>query len=44
MTQVYDILDKIKDRLQANPNVFSVTYGDLTEVDLNKTTDRKSVV
>lgn len=38
MTQVYDILTKIKDRLQANPNVFSVTYGDLTEVDLNKTT------
>jgi hypothetical protein len=38
MTQVYDILDKIKDRLRNNPNVFSVTFGDISEVDLNKTT------
>jgi len=38
MTQVYDILDKIKDRLRANPNVFTVTFGDLSDVDLNKTT------
>lgn len=38
MTQFYDILDKIKDRLRANPNVFSVTYGDITKVDLDKTT------
>jgi len=38
MTQFYDILDKIKDRLRTNPNVFSVTYGDITKVDLDKTT------
>ena len=38
MTQVYDIVDKLKDRLRTNPNVFTVTYGDITEVDLNKTT------
>ena len=38
MTQVYDLIDKLKDRLRTNPNVFTVTYGDLTEIDLNKTT------
>lgn len=38
MTQVYDILDKVRDRLRDNPNVFSVTFGDISEVDLNKTT------
>lgn len=38
MTQFYDILDKIKDELRMNPNVFSVTYGDITKVDLDKTT------
>jgi hypothetical protein len=38
MTQVYDILNKIKDRLRDNPNVFTVTFGDITQVDLNKTT------
>ena len=38
MTQVYDILNKIKDRLRDNPNVFTVSFGDLTEIDLNKTT------
>ena len=38
MTQVYDIVDKLKDRLRTNPNVFTVTYGDISEVDLNKTT------
>jgi len=38
MTQVYDILDKIRDRLRDNPSVFSVTFGDISEVDLNKTT------
>tara|TARA_B110000977_G_C10893989_1_gene422564 strand:+ start:84 stop:542 length:459 start_codon:yes stop_codon:yes gene_type:complete len=38
MRQVYDIVDKLKDRLRTNPNVFTVTYGDLSEVDLNKTT------
>jgi len=38
MTQVYDILDKVRDRLRDNPNVFTVTFGDITQVDLNKTT------
>jgi len=38
MTQVYDVLDKVRDRLRDNPNVFSVTFGDISEVDLNKTT------
>ena len=38
MTQVYDILDKVRDRLRDNPNVFSVTFGDISEVVLNKTT------
>ena len=38
MTQLYDILDKVRDRLRDNPNVFSVTFGDISEVDLNKTT------
>lgn len=38
MTQFYDILDKIKDRLRSNPNVFTVTYGDIFQVDLDKTT------
>jgi len=38
MTQVYDILDKVRDKLRNNPNVFTVTFGDISEVDLNKTT------
>ena len=38
MTQVYEVLDKIKERLRNNPNVFTVTFGDVSEVDLNKTT------
>ena len=38
MKKVYDILNKIKDRLRDNPNVFTVSFGDLTEIDLNKTT------
>lgn len=29
MTQVYDILDKVRDRLRDNPNVFTVTFGAL---------------
>lgn len=37
MTQVYDILEGIKDKLRANPNVFTVSYGDVTKLDLNKT-------
>jgi len=38
MTQVYDILEIIKDELLASPSVNTVTYGDLSEVDLDKTT------
>lgn len=38
MTHVYDILDIIKNELLANPSVNTVTYGDLSEVDLDKTT------
>jgi hypothetical protein len=37
MTQVYDILESLKDKLEANPNVFTVRFGDLDEIDLNKT-------
>ena len=32
----YNTLDKIKDQLLADPNVNTVTTGDLTEVDLDK--------
>ena len=38
MSQVYTVLDKIKDILRANGITKTVTFGDLTEVDLNKTT------
>jgi hypothetical protein len=38
MTHVYDILDVIKDELLTNPSVNTVTYGDITDVDLDKTT------
>lgn len=38
MIQFYDLLDKIKDELRLNPNVFTVTYGDIFKVDLDKTT------
>ena len=38
MTQVYDILDVLKDELRSNPSVNTVTYGDITDLDLNKTT------
>ena len=38
MTQIYDILDKIKVLVRNHPIVNSVTFGDLTMVDLNKTT------
>jgi len=36
--EVYDLLDKIKDRLRANNITNTVTFGDLMEVDLTKTT------
>ena len=38
MTHVYDILEIIKDELLASTSVNTVTYGDLSEVDLDKTT------
>ena len=38
MTTVYDVIDKIKTHLRGNPIVNYVSYGDITEVDLNKTT------
>lgn len=38
MIQFYNLLDKIKDELRQNPNVFTVTYGDIFKVDLDKTT------
>ena len=34
----YDLTTKIKDILQADDNVNTVTFGDITEVDLNKQT------
>jgi len=38
MTTIYDVIDKIKTFLRANPIVNTVTFGDITQVDLNKTT------
>jgi hypothetical protein len=38
MTSVYDIVDKIKTYLYDNPSVNHVTFGDIKEVDLDKTT------
>ena len=38
MKQIYDLLDRLRNKLRENPRVFTVTYGDLTEVNLNKTT------
>ena len=38
MTHVYDILEIIKDELLTSPSVNTVTYGDLSQVDLDKTT------
>jgi hypothetical protein len=38
MTNVYDLITEIKSFLRANPIVNTVTFGDLSEVDLNKTT------
>lgn len=37
MTSIYDIISTIKTHLRNNPIVNSVTYGDITEIDLNKT-------
>ena len=38
MTGFYDLTDKIKDTLQAEPFVNTVTYGSLDDIDLNKQT------
>jgi hypothetical protein len=37
MTQVYDLLDKIKDELRANNHVNTVSFGDITQINLDKT-------
>jgi len=37
MIAVYETLDKIKDKLRENPSIQTVTFGDLMEVDLAKT-------
>jgi hypothetical protein len=38
MTGVYDIVSKIKTTLRAHPIVNTVTFGDISDIDLNKTT------
>ncbi len=38
MIEFYNLLDNIKDHLRINPNVTTVTFGDIMDVDLNKTT------
>lgn len=38
MNGFYRVTDIIKDTLQADPNCNTVTYGDITQVDLNKQT------
>jgi uncharacterized protein with ATP-grasp and redox domains len=38
MTTVYDIISEIKTFLRDHPIVNEVTFGDITEVNLNKTT------
>ena len=38
MKHVYDILDVLKDELRANPSVNTVSYGDIADLDLDKTT------
>ena len=37
MNDFYKLLDKIKDSLRSNPNVNTVTFGNLMDLDLNKT-------
>ena len=37
MTQVYDLLDKLKDELRANNHVNTVSFGDITQINLDKT-------
>lgn len=38
MTNIYDIITEIKTFLRNNPIVNNVTFGDISQVDLNKTT------
>ena len=38
MIEFYNLLDNIKDHLRTNPTVTTVTFGDIMDVDLNKTT------
>lgn len=38
MTGIYDIIEKVKTHLREHPIVNSVTFGDISEIDLNKTT------
>ena len=38
MTNIYDIISEIKSFLRNNPIVNNVTFGDISQVDLNKTT------
>lgn len=38
MTQLYDLLDKVKDSIKNNGITNTVTFGDIFEIDLNKTT------
>ena len=38
MTNIYDIIKQVKDFLLEHPLVSTVTFGDITDVDLNKTT------
>mgnify|MGYP001285281850 CR=1 FL=1 len=38
MTSIYDVITEIKSFLRENPIVNYVTFGDISQVDLNKTT------
>lgn len=37
MRAVYQVLDKMKDKLRESPNIQTVSFGDVSDVDLNKT-------
>jgi len=37
MTSIYDLINTIKTHLRENPIINTVTFGDITEIDLNKT-------
>jgi hypothetical protein len=38
MTHVYDILEVLKEELRSSPSVNTVTYGEISDLDLDKTT------